>query len=65
MKTGIFITTSSFSNEAVQYISNINRKIVLIDGEQLAQYMIEYDIGVSTSTTYRIKKIDSDYFEEE
>lgn len=64
-KKGIFITTSSFSNEAVQYISNINRKIVLIDGEQLTEYMIEYDIGVSTSTTYRIKKIDSDYFEEE
>ena len=59
---GIFITTSQFSREAVDYISRINKKIVLIDGEQLVQYMI--DFGVDTKITYKIKTIDSDYFEE-
>lgn len=64
-KKGIFITTSSFSNEAMKYISNINNKIVLINGPQLARYMIDHDVGVSPFDTYEIKKIDSDYFEEE
>ncbi len=64
-KKGIFLTTSDFSNEAKNYILKINKKIVLIDGFQLAQYMIDYDIGVSTTDIYKIKKIDSDYFEEE
>ena len=64
-KKGIFITTSNFSREAIDYISKISSKIVLIDGEQLAQYMIDFDIGVSTKYSYVVKKIDSDYFEEE
>lgn len=64
-KKGIFITTSNFSKDAVDYISRIDTKIVLIDGEQLAQLMIDNDIGVSEVTTYEIKKIDSDYFSEE
>ncbi|GAI75732.1 unnamed protein product, partial [marine sediment metagenome] len=64
-KKGIFITTSNFSREAIDYISKISSKIVLIDGEQLAQYMIDFNIGVSTKYSYIIKKIDSDYFEEE
>lgn len=61
---GIFITTSQFSREAIDYVSKINKKIVLIDGDQLAQYMIDYDLGVDTKITYKIKTIDSDYFEE-
>lgn len=64
-RKGIFITTSVFTNEARKYVSDINSKIVLIDGEELAQYMIDYDIGVSRVTTYEIKKIDMDYFNEE
>ena len=64
-KKGIFITTSSFSREALNYISNINKKIVLIDGVQLAEYMIDYNIGVSSIDSYEVKKIDSDYFEED
>lgn len=61
---GVFITTSSYSKEAKQYVQNLNKKIVLIDGQELARYMIEYNVGVSTKQVYEIKRIDSDYFEE-
>lgn len=63
---GIFITTSTFSKEAREYVKAINTKnIVLIDGIQLAQYMIEFNVGVSTEIIYEVKKIDTDYFIEE
>ncbi len=61
-KKGIFITTSSFSAEAVNYVSSIDAKIVLIDGKRLAELMIDYDVGVTTVTTYQLKRVDSDYF---
>ncbi len=64
-KKGVFITTSNFSKDAVTYAAQMDTKIVLIDGETLAQYMIDYNLGVSVQNTYEIKKIDSDYFEEE
>lgn len=64
-KKGIFITTSDFSSGAKEYVCTIDTKIVLIDGEQLAKYMIDFNIGVSKVATYEIKKIDSDYFIEE
>jgi restriction system protein len=63
-KKGIFITTSSFSKEAKSYVPRNETKIVLIDGELLANYMIDYNIGVTLQQTFEIKKIDSDYFEE-
>lgn len=61
-RKGIFITTSNFSKEALDYAGNIENKIILIDGQQLAELMIENNVGVSTSASYQIKKIDSDYF---
>lgn len=61
---GVFITTSTYSKEARQYVQGIQQKIVLIDGRELASYMIEYNVGVSTKKVYEIKKIDNDYFEE-
>ena len=64
-KKGVFITTSNFSNEAVDYVSRIDSKIVLIDGVQLTQLMIDHDVGVSKVSSYEIKKIDSDYFMDE
>jgi restriction system protein len=64
-KKGVFITTSDFSKEAITYASQMDTKIVLIDGETLAQYMIDYNLGVSVQNIYEIKKLDSDYFEEE
>lgn len=64
-KKGVFITTSSFSKEAGEFASRIENKMILIDGDLLTQLMIDYGVGVSTSALYEIKKIDSDYFEEE
>ena len=64
-KKGIFITTSDFSNTAKEYVSKIDSKIILIEGEQLANYMIDFDIGVSKIANYELKKVDSDYFIDE
>ncbi len=64
-KKGIFITTSSFTKDAIDYSPKNETKIVLIDGEQLAQLMIDYGIGVSSVKTYEIKRIDNDYFGDE
>jgi restriction system protein len=61
---GIFITTSRFTDDARSYVSQIGSKIVLIDGEQLTNLMIEHDVGVSTVSLYPVKKIDTDYFDE-
>jgi restriction system protein len=61
---GIFITTSRFSDTAMAYVKTISKKVILMDGEQLASYMIEYGLGVSTFATYELKKIDNDYFGE-
>ncbi|MCD4780242.1 MAG: restriction endonuclease [Candidatus Omnitrophica bacterium] len=62
-KKGVFITTSLFTREAYQYVDNIEKKIILIDGQKLAGLMIDYNIGVSDSKTIILKKIDSDYFD--
>ncbi|WP_332449759.1 restriction endonuclease [Methanoculleus sp.] len=61
-KKGVFITTSQFSQEAKEYVKIIEKKIVLIDGEQLAQYMIDYNVGVTETASYVIKKVDPEYF---
>lgn len=62
---GVFITTSSFASTANDYVKNISKKVILIDGEQLAGLMIDNGIGVSTVDTYEIKRLDSDYFDPE
>jgi len=64
-RKGVFITTSQFSNEAKEYVNRIEKKIILIDGEQLANLSIEFGIGVAPVITYKIQRIDLDYFEEE
>lgn len=61
-RKGIFITTSEFSNGAHEYVSAIDSKIILIDGQQLAQFMIDFGVGVSTDAVYELKRLDSDYF---
>lgn len=62
---GVFITTSSFTKEAQDYANKYpNATIALIDGKRLAELMIEYDLGVATERVVKIKRIDSDYFEE-
>ena len=64
-RKGVFITTSSFTSDAVDYASRIDTKVVLIDGQHLANLMMDFDVGVSVAATYAVKRIDSDYFEEE
>jgi restriction system protein len=61
-RKGIFITSSSFSPDALSYVHTIDYKVILIDGKKLADFMIDYDVGVSEITAYKIKRIDSDYF---
>jgi restriction system protein len=64
-RKGVFITTSNFTKEAKEYASLIESKIILIGGEQLAKLMAEHNVGVSTVGMYEVKKLDSDYFDEE
>lgn len=63
-KKGVFITTSYYTQEAKEYVSYVDTKVVLIDGQLLADLMIDFDVGVSPAATYVVKKIDTDYFEE-
>jgi restriction system protein len=62
-RLGIFITTSCFTNEAAEYAMSIDSRIVLIDGRQLTELMIEHDVGISTVNHYKVKKINGQYFE--
>lgn len=64
-RKGVFITTSSFTKEAKEYASVIDSKIILIDGEHLSKLMAEHNVGVSTVGQYEVKKLDSDYFDNE
>jgi restriction system protein len=59
------MTTSSFSDSARRYVEKVDFKISLIDGRKLAELMIDFGVGVSLAHTYEIKKVDTDYFEEE
>ncbi len=62
---GIFVTTSGFDNSAVEKAKNSISKIILIDGDKLADLMIEHNIGIQNKTNYEVKEIDDDFFEEE
>lgn len=62
---GVFITTSRFSQEAREYVKSLHVRVILMDGERLAQLMIEHGVGVSTWKSYELKRIDSDFFSEE
>ena len=63
-KKGIFITTSDYPKSAYDFVNNIEHRIVLINGRELAEYMIDYSVGIQLKKTYEIKRIDFDYFEE-
>jgi restriction system protein len=64
-KKGVFITTSKFSDDAKRYVETIDPKVILIDGRMLAELMIDHGLGTTTTATFQIKRIDSDYFTEE
>jgi restriction system protein len=59
---GVFITTSSFTGEAVAYADTVSPRIILVDGRELARLMIDYGVGVTSARNYDIKRIDLDYF---
>lgn len=61
-RKGIFITTSTFSSDALEYTSRIETKIILLDGPRLAKLMFDHGVGVATASNYEVKRIDSDYF---
>ena len=63
-RKGVFITTSSFSKSAVNFARDIESSVVLIDGDLLAELMIDHDVGVTSEISYEVKRIDSDYFDE-
>lgn len=63
-RKGVFITTGSFSADAIDYVSRIDPKVVLIDGQQLAELMIDFGLGVTPTVSYEIKRMDTDYFDE-
>ncbi len=64
-RKGVFITTSLFSTDAREYVKNIDPKVVLIDGKQLAELMIDFNVGVDPVISYEVKKITLDYFDED
>ncbi len=64
-RKGVFITTSNFTQEAREYVSRIEKKIVLIDGSELAKLCVDFGIGVVAQTSYAVKKLDPDFFIEE
>ena len=63
-RKGVFITTSNFSQDAEEYASRIDSRIILIDGARLTRLMVDHNVGVSTVGVYEVKKIDSDFFTE-
>ena len=65
-KKGVVITTANFSRDATEFVDRIEgKRVVLINGQHLAQLMIDYDVGVSTIRTYKLKEVSNDFFEEE
>ena len=64
-RKGVFITTSRFTEQAIDYVTMIESKIILIDGDRLSALMFDYSVGVSLAGTYELKKLDTDYFEED
>ena len=64
-KKGVFITTGKFSDDAVKYVETIDPKVILIDGGNLVNLMIDHNLGVSPKASYEVKRIDNDYFGED
>ncbi len=64
-RKGVFITTGLFSSDAREYVSHIDPRVVLIDGRELSEYMVDLNLGVTPKVVYEVKRVDSDYFDEE
>lgn len=59
---GVFVTTSSFSKPALEYLQTISTRVIPIDGDKLVDLMIEYEVGTRVSQTFKVTKIDEDFF---
>jgi restriction system protein len=64
-RKGVFITTSTFTKDADDYAKGLETKVILMDGSQLANFMFDYEVGISTESTYVVKRIDNDFFEDD
>jgi restriction system protein len=64
-RKGIFLTTSTFTRDAYEYANGLETKVILIDGIELAKFMFDYEVGISTESTYVVKRIDNDFFEDD
>lgn len=62
---GVFVTTASFTRAARNYVARSPKRIILIDGEELARLMVQHGIGVRTRVRHEVKRIDEDYFDQE
>ncbi len=61
---GVFITTSDFSAQAIAYVKNIPKQIVLINGDRLSELLVRYGVGVRVGRIFELKRLDEDFFEE-
>ncbi len=59
---GVFITTSYFTKEAIEYADSVTPRVILVDGQRLARLMVAHDVGVTTARSVEIKRLDLDYF---
>ena len=64
-RKGIFLTTSTFTKAAREYASSLETKVILIDGTELAAFMFDFDVGISAESTYVVKRVDNDFFEDD
>jgi restriction system protein len=64
-RKGVFITTSTFSPQAKAFVSHVDTRIVLVDGEQLVRLMFDHGVGVLPMSAYEVKKVDDEFFDEE
>jgi restriction system protein len=62
---GVFVTTSSFSRQALDFVQHLSQRIILIDGPRLADLMIEHNVGVRLSRAVEFKRLDEDFFTED
>jgi len=61
----VLITTSTFTSDAQSYAATVSPRVILVDGRELAELMLDHDVGVNRSTQYEIKTVDEDYFDED
>jgi restriction system protein len=62
---GVFVTTSKFSGDAIEFAKHLNQRVILIDGQRLTELMIEHGVGVRLSRAIEFERLDENFFDEE